>query len=927
MKQLSRLIFATALLISAIPAFAQAPAPVPALPDAERRTTYTISASTCACAVNFALFGDGSDYQNWVEVWLNGVRYNYNDSTNGWTITSPSGPIANLARPITNAVLTFTNAQTGTVQIVGARRPRRTSQFLENRGVAARDLNQVLTDLVAQNRETWDKLNDVTGRAVLAPPGETLSVLATLASRQNTGACWDSGGNLASCVSVPTSTIAAGSNITLTGTNPTTIAFSLGSLTIPNSNLATMAASTVKCNQTTSTAAPTDCTGQLPINAYQFGIKCDGSTDDGPGFTAAFNAINAGTIGQLVLPPGTCRIATNSFLNTWTAIAGTLTVPGVKIVGKGRGITKIDTAVANDYAISLNPAWAALHHSMFLMTAGTSGLLGTNTYYIKITVTDAGGNEVSVSPAKSVAVTGPSGSISIPLQATNAGYCYNVYIGTTSTPANYATVLGADAICKSAGTVVVTGTGTAHVVPTNKNAVWQEARLQDLSITNSTSAVNASGVLWFRVGYSTMSNVYMVGLTGDGLDIPNWTGDNDGSFVVTVDQSKFDSIAGTCINAAGNTLEFSNFTVSNSVFNICGTPASNLLSPITISSITNANPGVVTTASAHNLQAGDQVLIQSVAGMSLTTNNYRACGSVSGTTFSLCDLNNNNVNTTSLGAYTASSGNEKLSWRPPQMQTNGNGPSTSGAIAYTGLISTFINNGFTQNNNYDIYLTEAGSNDNVTMYGNDLENTNGKGVYAATVINLTWDNGECLTSSALGATVSCMQFGTGLNKGGAQNVQVNNIKVRSDVGLANGFEQLSGASALIYQNTISVKNVYWQTFSGLNKYIGFGGNPQTAFWARFDGKTGSTCTLKDSFNIASCVRNATGDYTLTFTTPLPDANYALIGSASNIGVGGATINANPATITTTSARFNCFNFTSASQDCDFVSITGFGNPN
>src|SRR5947207_13762587 len=142
MNKLRSLILALVLSAGLAPAFAQAPAPVPALPDAERRTSYVISSSTCACAVNFALFGDSTDYTNWIEVWVNGVRIT---QSGNWTVTSPSGPLANLPRPITDAVLTFTAAQTGTVQIVGAQRPRRTSQFTENRGVAARDLNQVLT--------------------------------------------------------------------------------------------------------------------------------------------------------------------------------------------------------------------------------------------------------------------------------------------------------------------------------------------------------------------------------------------------------------------------------------------------------------------------------------------------------------------------------------------------------------------------------------------------------------------------------------------------------------------------------------------------------------------------------------------------------------------------------------------------------------
>lgn len=223
MSLLRRITFVFAAIAGLSSALAQAPGPVPALPDAERRTSYSISGSTCNCAINFALLGDGSDYANWVEVFLNGVRVNYNDATYGWTITSPSGALSNLARPITNAVLTFNSAQTGTVQIVGARRPRRASQFSESTGVSARDLNVVITDLVAQNRETWDKTNDVSGRAVQAPAGETIALLPSLSTRQNKGACFDNSGNLTSCVSVPSTTIAAGTGIAFTGSNPTTI--------------------------------------------------------------------------------------------------------------------------------------------------------------------------------------------------------------------------------------------------------------------------------------------------------------------------------------------------------------------------------------------------------------------------------------------------------------------------------------------------------------------------------------------------------------------------------------------------------------------------------------------------------------------------------------------------------------------------------
>jgi hypothetical protein len=193
---LRRILFAAALMVGLAPAisFAAPPPPVPALPDTERRTSYSVSGTTCACAVNFAIYGDSTDVDNWIQVWVNGVRKLSTDPTFGWALTSPTGPLSTIPRPITDGVLTFTNSLTATVQIVGARRPRRTTQFQENRGVAARDLNQAFTDVIAQMRESWDKTNDVTGRAILGLPGEAIAQLPSAASRASSFICWDATG-------------------------------------------------------------------------------------------------------------------------------------------------------------------------------------------------------------------------------------------------------------------------------------------------------------------------------------------------------------------------------------------------------------------------------------------------------------------------------------------------------------------------------------------------------------------------------------------------------------------------------------------------------------------------------------------------------------------------------------------------------------
>lgn len=51
-------------------------------------------------------------------------------------------------------------------------------------------------------------------------------------------------------------------------------------------------------------------------------------------------------------------------------------------------------------------------------------------------------------------------------------------------------------------------------------------------------------------------------------------------------------------------------------------------------------------------------------------------------------------------------------------------------------------------------------------------------------------------------------------------------------------------------------------------------------WVRFNG---SNATIAAQGNVSSVVRNGLGNYTITFTTAMPDANYAIFGSARRSG--------------------------------------------
>lgn len=205
-------LIAAILLGFAGQALAQPP-PVPALPDTERRTTYSITAGTGPYNVGFQLYGDGTDYGNWIEVWVGSTKLT---AGSDYTLSSVSGSLATLPRPITNATITFAVAQTGTVNIVGARRPRRLTQLNENQGVSARNFNQLYTDLVATERERWDyKI-----RSLIAPFGETLTPLPSAATRAGGLLCFDINGNPIACAAGIGSGNVVGPNVSVVGHIP-----------------------------------------------------------------------------------------------------------------------------------------------------------------------------------------------------------------------------------------------------------------------------------------------------------------------------------------------------------------------------------------------------------------------------------------------------------------------------------------------------------------------------------------------------------------------------------------------------------------------------------------------------------------------------------------------------------------------------------
>ena len=93
-------------------------------------------------------------------------------------------------------------------------------------------------------------------------------------------------------------------------------------------------------------------------------------------------------------------------------------------------------------------------------------------------------------------------------------------------------------------------------------------------------------------------------------------------------------------------------------------------------------------------------------------------------------------------------------------------------------------------------------------------------------------------------------------------------------------------------------------------------------WVNFNGT--STVAIRASGNVSSITDNGTGDYTVNFTTALPDANYAAVATATNMGSGNRLYaNQNVDPMVTSSWRVGTWNEGGSLVDSSFVHVAVF----
>ena len=164
-------------------------------------------------------------------------------------------------------------------------------------------------------------------------------------------------------------------------------------------------------------------------------------------------------------------------------------------------------------------------------------------------------------------------------------------------------------------------------------------------------------------------------------------------------------------------------------------------------------------------------------------------------------------------------------------------------------------------------------------------------------------------------------------------LKTNNVQVGQSGTATNNFTLYQpstpdGTVRLGVGNTgATTADVLIGTSAGLLQFNSGYGSVATVYgcraWVNFNG-TG-TVAIRASGNVSSITDNGTGNYTVNFTTALPDVNYCVTGTASNnaAGLGTVFLTTTGSAFTTTQLVIGSFSVSGSAVDPNNVCVAIF----
>lgn len=140
----------------------------------------------------------------------------------------------------------------------------------------------------------------------------------------------------------------------------------------------------------------------------------------------------------------------------------------------------------------------------------------------------------------------------------------------------------------------------------------------------------------------------------------------------------------------------------------------------TITGITRANPGVVTVHETHAFSNGDPVLIESIVGMTQLNDKYFTVANVTTHTFTLKDIDGNNIDTTNYTAWSSGGTVKKINASVPALFGTDNNPSVCTFFEQRLVFAATNNNPqtlfFSKSADYENFTIGSGADNDALIY-------------------------------------------------------------------------------------------------------------------------------------------------------------------------------------------------------------------